>query len=134
LAREEQTVEAPFVVQVVGDVTPHGEAIGLQIERSRDGAVDIQVRTEDVKYLVSILLNLGCEARRRQPSRIEMPPTEAIPLPLSAINVGQSDRDETFLLLEVGAASLMFMVSPGCLEEVGRTMLALSAQTSTKPS
>ena len=122
----------PFVVHVVGDIEPSGEAIGLQIERSEQGPVNLCLRTEDVKYVVSLLLNLGCEAKRRQSSpRPDAPPTEAIPLPLDAINVGQSDDDQPFLLLEVGIASLMFMVSPACLEQVGQTMLTLSAKSSS---
>jgi hypothetical protein len=96
---------APMVSHVVGDVSPNGEAIGLQIERSDQGPVDLCVRTQDLKYFVSLLLNLGCEARRRQAARDDAPPTEAIPLPLDAINVGQNDDDQTFLLLEVGSAS-----------------------------
>jgi hypothetical protein len=120
-----------FVVHVVGDIAPGGEAIALQIERNEQGPVNLCIRTEDVKYLVSLLLNLGCEAKRRQSApRSDAPPTEAIPLPLDAINVGQSDDDQPFLLLEVGIASLMFMVSPTCLEQVGRTMLTLSAKSS----
>jgi len=120
------------VVHVVGDIEQSGEAIGLRIERSEQGPVDLCLRTEDVKYLVSLLLNLGCEAKRRQSSpRPDAPPTEAIPLPLDAINVGQSDDDQPFLLLEVGIASLMFMVSPACLEQVGQTMLTLSAKSSS---
>jgi len=123
------------VLHVVGDVAPGGEAIGLQIERSEQGPVDLCIRTEDVKYLVSLLLNLGFEAKRRQaPPRVDAPPTEVIPLPLDAINVGQGDGDQPFLLLEVGITSLMFMVSPTCLEQVGQTMLTLSAKSSAAPS
>jgi hypothetical protein len=123
------------VLHVVGDVAPSGEAIGLQIERSEQGPVDLCIRTQDVKYLVSLLLNLGCEARRRQaPGGSDVPPTEAIPLPLDAINVGQSDDNQSFLLLEVGIASLMFMLSPNCLEQIGQTMLTLSAKSPSAPS
>ena len=130
--QEQSGQSRPFVVHVVGDIEQSGEAIGLRIERSEQGPVDLCLRTEDVKYLVSLLLNLGCEAKRRQSSpRPDAPPTEAIPLPLDAINVGQSDDDQPFLLLEVGIASLMFMVSPACLEQVGQTMLTLSAKSSS---
>jgi hypothetical protein len=126
---------APIVSHVVGDVSPNGEAIGLQIERSDQGPVDLCVRTQDLKYFVSLLLNLGCEARRRQaPARNDAPPTEAIPLPLDAINVGQNDNDQTFLMLEVGTTSLMFMLSPSCLEQIGQTLLAMSAKASPRPS
>jgi hypothetical protein len=101
--QEQSDQSRPFVVHVVGDIAPSGEAIGLQIERSGQGPINLCIRTEDVKYLVSLLLNLGCEAKRRQSSPgPDAPPTEAIPLPLSAINVGQSDDDQPFLLLEIG--------------------------------
>jgi hypothetical protein len=130
--QEQSGQSRPFVVHVVGDIAPVGEAIGLQIERSEQGPIDLCIRTEDVKYLVSLLLNLGCEAKRRQLSPgPDGPPTDAIPLPLDAINVGQSDDDQPFLLLEVGIASLMFMVSPACLEQVGQMMLTLSAKSSS---
>ena len=55
-------------------------------------------------------------------------------LPLSAINIGQDDHNQTFLMLEVGAAALMFGISSAGLEEIGRTLLALSARESAKPS
>ena len=85
--------------------------------------------------LVGVLLALACEAKRLQPApEFEGPPSGAIPLPLSAINVGQTDDGQTFLLLEVGAASLMFALPPGTLSEVGQTLLALSARATAKPS
>jgi len=128
--QEQSAKSQPFVVHVVGDIAPSGEAIGLQIERTEQGPVNLYIRTEDVKYLVSLLLNLGCEAKRRQSSPpLDAPPTEAIPLPLDAINIGQSDGDQPFLLLEVGIASLMFMMSPTCLEQLGKTILTLSAKS-----
>jgi len=68
------------------------------------------------------------------PGGSDAPPTEAIPLSLDAINVGQSDDDQTFLLLEVGIASLMFVLSPNSLEQIGQTMLVLSAKSSSAPS
>jgi hypothetical protein len=55
-------------------------------------------------------------------------------LPLDAINVGQSDDERTFLLLEVGIAPLMFMLSPSCLERIGQTILLLSAKASSTSS
>ena len=129
------TSNPPFVIDVLGEVAPNGEAIGLRIQRSAQGPVDLCLRIEDVQHLVSILLALSCEARRLQPGpQLEGPPSQAIPLPLSAINVGQTDDDQTFLLLEVGAASLMFGVPTATLSEVGQTLLALSARATGKPS
>jgi hypothetical protein len=129
------TSNPPFVIDVVGEVAPNGEAIALRIQRSAQGQVDLCLRTEDVQHLVSILLALSCEAKRLQPPpQFEGPPGRAIPLPVSAINVGQTEDDQTFLLLEVGTASLMFGVPPATLGEIGQTLLALSARANGKPS
>jgi hypothetical protein len=131
----QMTGNPPFVVDVFGEVSANGNAIGLRIQRSEQGPVDLCLRIEDVQHMVGILLTLSCEAKSLQPPpESEAPPSGAIPLPLSAINVGQSDRDETFLLLEVGAASLMFGLPPAALEEIGQTLLTLSARGTTKPS
>jgi hypothetical protein len=125
----------PFVLDVLGEVADNGEAVGLRIQRSAQGAVDLCLRIDDVQHLIGILLALSCEAKRRQPpTEIDAPPPAAIPLPVSAINVGQSDDGQTFLMLEVGTASLMFAVPQSTLTEVGQTLLALSARVTTQPS
>jgi hypothetical protein len=128
------TSDPPFVIDVVGEVAPNGEAIALRIQRSAQGQVDLCLRTEDVQNLISVLLALSCEAKRLQPPQFEGPPGRAIPLPVSAINVGQTEDDQTFLLLEVGTASLMFGVPPATLGEIGQTLLALSARANGKSS
>ena len=85
--------------------------------------------------MVSIMLALSCEAKRLQgPQEPAAPPNGAIPLPLSAINVGQDEDNQTFLMLEVGAAVLMFGMPSAALKEVGQTLLALSADESTTAS
>jgi hypothetical protein len=124
----------PFVVHVDGEVAANGEAIALRIVRTDEVPVTICLRTEDVQYLVSILLALNGEARRLQPQLgISRPPRGAIPLPLEAINVGQNDDDETFLMLETGGAALMFRVPDESLREIGQTLLTIGAVDS-RPS
>ena len=130
----EGTFEPPVVVDVQGEVARDGSAIGLRIQRSRQGPVDICLRIQDVQHIVSIMLALSCEAKRLQgPPEFDLPPSQAIPLPLGAINVGQDEHDGTFLMLEVGAAALMFGVPRDTLEQVGQMLLALSAKTAGKP-
>jgi hypothetical protein len=125
----------PFVLDVLGEVALNGEAVGLRIQRSAQGPVDLCLRIDDVQHLIGILLALSCEAKRRQPpTEIDAPPPAAIPLPVSAINVGQSDDGQTFLMLEVGTTSLMFAVPQSTLTEVGQTLLALSARATSRPS
>jgi len=125
----------PIVTEVFGDVAPNGSAIVLRIRRSEQAPVEICLRIEYVQHLVSFILVLSCEAKRLQPPpECDSPPSGAVPLPLSAINVGQDDQQQTFMMLEVGATSLMFGLPPSILEDVGQTLIALSAGASTKPS
>ena len=127
--------EPPFVIDVQGEVAPNGKAIGLRIQRTAQGPIDLCLRIQDVQYMVSILLALGCEAMRLQGiQEPEPPPNGAIPLPVSAINIGQDDDNQTFLMLEVGVAALMFGMPSTVLQELAETLLALSARNSAKPS
>jgi hypothetical protein len=126
---------APFVADVLGEVEPSGRAIALRIQRSEQGPVDLALRSEDVQYFVSLILALAHEAKRRQPAgSIDPPPSAAIPLPLTAINVGQTTDDESFVMLDIGVVSLTFGLRQEYLEEVGRTLLALSARAPAGPS
>jgi hypothetical protein len=126
---------APFVVDVLGEVEPNGRAIALRIQRSEQGPVDLCLRSEDVQHFVSLILALAHEAKRRQPAgNIETPPSAAIPLPITAINIGQTTDDESFVMLDVGVVSLTFGLRQEYLEEVGRTLLALSARAPSGPS
>jgi hypothetical protein len=82
----------------------------------------------------SIMLVLSCGAQRLRPLEPDAPPAGAVLVPLSAFNIGQDDHQQTFMMLEVGATALMFGLPPAMLEEIGQTLLALSAQASAKPS
>jgi hypothetical protein len=135
VGRETAAEPAPFVVDVLGEVEPSGRAIALRIERSEQGPVDLCFRSEDVQYFVSLILALAHEAKRRQPSgSIDTPPSATIPLPITAINVDQTTDDESFVMLDVGVVSLTFGLPQAYLEEVGRTLLALSARAPSGPS
>jgi hypothetical protein len=132
---QESATVPPFVVHVEGEVAANGSAIALRIVRSEQGPVDICLRTGDVQYMVSVLLALACEAKRRQaPQDADAPPSGAIPLPLSAINIGQDDDNRTFMMVEVGGTALMFGMPPERLQEIGQTLLTLSAAPCDKPS
>jgi hypothetical protein len=136
VAREyEAASNPPFVIDVFGEVAPNGKAIGLRIQRSEQGPVDLCLRSEDVQYFITLFLALSHEAKRLQPAaESDVPPSAAIPLPITAINVGQTNDDESFLMLDVGIVSLTFGLPATSLEEVGQTLLALSAHASVGPS
>ena len=102
---------------------------------------DVQIHLQDLKVTTRLdqrgghLGEVGREAKRLQPSsEPDGPPSGAIPLPLSAISIGQDDRDQTFMMVEVGSTALMFGVAPNCLKELGQTLLTPSAAPGRKPS
>jgi hypothetical protein len=133
--REREPSNPPFVVDVLGEVEPNGRAIALRIQRSEQGPIDLCLRSEDVQYFVSLILALAHEAKRRQPAGDDdRPPSATIPLPVTAINVGQTTDDNSFMMLDVGVVSLTFGVPQAYLEEIGRTLLALSARAPSGPS
>jgi hypothetical protein len=133
--REREAPNLPFVTNVLGEVEPGGRAIALRIERSEQGPVDLALRSEDVQYFVSLILALAHEAKRLQPAGDDdRPPSAAIPLPVTAINIGQTTDDNSFVMLDVGIVSLTFGVPQPYLQEIGRTLLALSAHPPAKPS
>jgi hypothetical protein len=133
--REREAASPPFVVDVLGEVEPSGRAIALRIQRSEQGPVDLCLRSEDVQYFVSLILALAHEAKRLQPAGDDdRPPSATIPLPVTAINVGQTTDDNSFVMLDVGVVSLTFGVPQAYLEEIGRTLLALSARAPSGPS
>ncbi len=122
----------PFVLH---EVAPRGEAIGLQIEQSDQDPINLCIRAEDVKHLVSLLLSFGHEAKRRQPANASASlPAEAIPVPVDAINVGQNHDDQIFLLFEAGIAPLMIVLPRKYLEQIAQTMLMFNAKFSSAPS
>lgn len=131
----EVTSRPPFVTDVSGEIAPNGNAIGLRIQRSEQDPVDLCLRIEDVQHLISMMLVLSCEAKRVQPpSALDALPSAILPVPLTAINVGQDEAQQTFLMLEVGATALTFTMPSSALEELGRTLMALSAPSGGNPS
>src|SRR5580658_4557391 len=95
-AREDEaTGNPPFVIDVHGEVAPNGKAIGLRIQRSEQGLVDLCLRSEDVQYFISLILTLSHEAKRLRPApEFDVTPSAAIPLPITAIKVGQTNDDQ----------------------------------------
>jgi hypothetical protein len=109
------------------------KAIGLCIQRNEQGPVDLYLRSEDVQYFISLILALSHEARRLQSTpELDVPPSAAIPLPITAIDVGRTSDDQSFLMVEVGVVSLTFGLRLVSLEQVGQALSALSARTSPR--
>jgi hypothetical protein len=78
VAETRATSGFPFVIDVLGEVAPTGDAIGLRIRRSEQDPVDIYLRIEDVQHIISIMLVLSCEAQRLRPVEPDAPPADAI--------------------------------------------------------
>ena len=80
---------APLVLHIGGHITPGGRDIGLQIRCSRQGPIELRIHTEDLEYVIGLVRNLGCEAKRRQPA---LAGTGAVP---SQVKWSSSSADDS---------------------------------------
>ena len=119
--------QPPFQVSyVTGDVTADGGTIVLRVETERNGPVQLSLPTVDLQQLVTLLLILSGKAALRGKFAATSETFWTKPVPLHGVSVGVDD-DRAILTLEVGASILSFSLSAGCLSEIGRTALVLTA-------
>lgn len=114
------------VSHVTGDVTADGSAILLRVETEHNGPVQLSLPTVDLQQLVSLLLILSGKAALRGRFAATSETFWTKPVPLHGVSAWVDD-DKAVLTLEVGASILSFSLSSGCLAEIGRTALVLTA-------
>lgn len=118
----------PFreVSYVTGDVTADGSEVLLTFRTERGEAVHLTVPTVDLQHLITLLLLLGGKAAMNGRFAASSETFWARPLPLHGVSLGVEDNN-AILTVEVGAAVLSFSLTAGCMAEIGRTILTLTA-------
>jgi hypothetical protein len=111
---------------VTGDVTNDGSAILLRVQTEDNGCVHLRLPTVDLQHVVSLLLTLGGKAALNGRFAASSETFWVRPLPMHGVTLGVDD-DTAVLTIEVGAAVLSFSLSPGCMAEIGRTIMTLTA-------
>jgi len=115
------------VAFVAGDVEQAGHHVRLRIEvESEDKAIDLRLPTAQLPSLVSLLLFLGSRVPSESAFDHLLGTTQAIPLPLRGASLGTSEKGDTLLMFEVGAAVLAFDLPAESMAEIGRALLAMS--------
>ena len=85
----------------------------------------------DVQHLVAFLLISAGRISAMQDD--QMPTSDEVgqspPVPVTSIAVGEPAGDEGYLGIAVGPAELVFSIPISAFDELGRTLLAISAES-----
>lgn len=130
--RRESDSIYPLVRYAQGGPAPDGEALLIEGATAEGGPVRFSLCLGDVQHFVAFLLisvrQIGVV--RGDPAPI---PDAAIvqspAVPATSIAVGQAQGDQGYLGVAVGRTELVFSIPLSAFEELGRTMLTISART-----
>src|SRR5262249_12958428 len=111
---------------MTGEVTKDGSSILLRVQTEDDGRVNLRVPTVDLQHIVTLLLLLGGKAALNGRFSASSETFWTRPLPMHGATISV-DEDTAVLTIEVGAAVLSFSLTPGCMAEIGRTIMTLTA-------
>ncbi len=111
---------------VTGDVTEDGCGILLRVQTEKDGAINLTLPTVDLQHLVTLLLMLGGKAATKGQFAASSETFWTRPLPLHGVSLGVDDN-QAVITVEVGASVLSFSLTAGCMTEIARTMLTMTA-------
>ena len=111
---------------VTGEVTKDGSSILLRVQTERGDRVNLSVPTVDLQHIITLLLLLGGKAALNGRFAASSETFWARPLPLHGVTLGV-DEDTAVLTVEVGATVLSFSLTAGCMAEIGRAIMTLTA-------
>ena len=121
------------VTFVSGDIEMGGEAVVLRFEMEPGSdPVDLRLESEDLPYLVNLLLLLGTRVAPQAGSRSDS--VGVLPLPIRGATLGITDDREPLLMFDVGNTVLAFGLPSDQIADIGRAILALSGVTPRAPS
>jgi hypothetical protein len=122
----------PLVLQVQGGPSPDGRALLVEAVTAEGEMLRFAVALTDVQHLVAFLLAPAGKVSATQglaPSSTNPAASMSLPIPVTAIDLGEPVGDEGYLGISVGQAELVFSVPMSAFDPLGRTMLTLSAQS-----
>ena len=130
--RESDWAIYPLVRYAQGGPAPDGKALLIEGATAEGGPVRFSLSLGDVQHFIAFLLvSVGqIGVTRGAPTPI---PDEAIqqsaPVPATSIALGQPQGDQGYLGIAVGRAEIVFSIPLSAFDELGRTMLTISART-----
>lgn len=93
----------------------------------QDGQVQLSFPTIDLQHVVTLLLMLGGKAATRGKFAAVSETYQPEALPLHGASIGIEENGEGVLTVELGATVLSFSMPRSSMEEIGRTMMTMSA-------
>ena len=122
----------PLVLQVQGGASPDGGSLLVEAATVEGEMLRFAVALTDVQHFVAFLLVSAGKMTATQALHAASPNPAAamsLPIPVTAIDVGEPVGKEGYLGISVGLAELVFSVPMSAFDPLGRTMLTLSAQS-----
>jgi hypothetical protein len=122
----------PLVLQVQGGPSPDGRSLLVEAATVEGEMLRFAVALADIQHLVAFLLVSAGKASATQglaPSSTNPAASMSLPIPVTAIDIGEPVGDEGYLGISVGQAELVFSVPMSAFDPLGRTILTLSAQS-----
>jgi hypothetical protein len=128
-----QAGNSPFqlVLQVQGGPSPDGRSLLVEAATVEGEMLRFAVALTDIQHFVAFLLVSAGKASATQGLADSSPNPAAsmsLPIPVTAIDIGEPVGNEGYLGISVGQAELVFSVPMSAFDPLGRTMLTLSAQ------
>jgi hypothetical protein len=121
----------PLVLQVQGGPSPDGRSLLVEAATVEGEMLRFAMALTDVQHLVAFLLvSAGKVSAGQGLAASSANPTASmsLPIPVTAIDIGEPVGNEGYLGISVGQADLVFSVPMSAFDPLGRTMLTLSAQ------
>ena len=122
----------PLVLQVQGGASPDGGSLLVEAATVEGAMLRFAVALTDVQHFVAFLLVSAGKMTAAQGLHAGSPNPAAatsLPIPVTAIDVGEPVGNEGYLGISVGRAELVFSVPMSAFDPLDRTMLTLSAQS-----
>ena len=120
------------MLQVQGGASPDGGSLLVEAATVDGEILRFAVALTDIQHLVAFLLVSAGKVTATQGLAATSPDSAAVmslPIPVTAIDVGEPVGNEGYLGISVGRAELVFSVPMSAFDPLGRTMLTLSAQS-----
>jgi hypothetical protein len=121
----------PLMRFAQGGPTPDGKALLVEGATADGEPVRFALSLTDVQHFVAFLLiSVGklSVAQDDQTPSADDTVGQSPPVPATSIAIGQPEGEEGYLGIAVGQAELVFSVPLSVFDELGRTLLTISAK------
>jgi hypothetical protein len=121
----------PLVRSAQGGPAPDGKALLVEGATADGQPVRFALSLTDVQHFVAFLLiSVGklSVAQDDQDRTVDDTVGQSPPVPATSIAIGEPEGEEGYLGIAVGQAELVFSVPLSVFDELGRTLLTISAK------